>query len=133
MSDLESARLNLLLFSVGGLHFGVEAEQIVEVADYDGEQSDDLLWFHEELEYDAPVNGYTSPAVISTRTADGQPYRIIIDVMEDVVEFSLNDLHLFPALVEPFVMRRGLWGILLRNGIMVLLVDFQLLRRNKGL
>lgn len=132
MSDLESAGLNLLLFSVGGIHFGVEAEQVVEVADYDGEQSDDLFWFHEELDYVTPVSGYSRPTVISIRTVDEQPYRIIIDLLEDVSEFSLNDLRLFPAHLEPFVMRGGLWGILMRNGVMVLLVDFQRLRQNKG-
>lgn len=132
MSDLESARLNLLLFSVGGLHFGVEAEQVVDVADYDGELSDDLFWFHEELDYVTPVSGYSRPTVISIRTVGQLPYRIIVDLLEDVVEFSLKDLHLFPAHLEPFVMRGGLWGLLLRNGIMVLLVDFQRLWQNKG-
>jgi hypothetical protein len=35
--------------------------------------------------------------------------------------------------MEPFALRRGLWGILLRNGAMVLLVDFQrLLQETRG-
>ncbi|MDD2851120.1 MAG: hypothetical protein PHY09_04365 [Desulfuromonadaceae bacterium] len=132
MSDQESTRLNLLLFSVGGIHFGVDADQVVEVAGYDGHQADDLFWFHEELAYAAVVEPYLSPMVFSIRTDDARSYRVIIDMMEDVAAFSLDDLQLFPSLLEPFVARGGLWGLLLRNGKMVLLVDFQrfLLHRN---
>jgi chemotaxis signal transduction protein len=131
MSDPGDTKLNLLLFSVSGVHFGVDAEQVAEIADYDGENSEDLFWFHEELEYGAMAVRYASPTTISIRTGDEHSYRVIIDSMEDIAEFSLNGFHLFPALLKPFVVRKGLWGILTRNGKMVLLVDFQLLLKQK--
>jgi len=133
MSDLVDTKLNLLLFSVCGVHFGVDAEQVAEIAEYDGQQADNLFWFHEELEYGAATVRYASPTTISIRTGAAPLYRVIIDAMEDIAECSLKDLQLFPALLEPFVVPRGLWGILPRKGNMVLLVDFQLLLKHKHL
>lgn len=131
MSGQDDAQLNLLLFSVSGVHFAVDAEQVAEIGAYAGEQSDDLFWFHEELEYGTKAIRYASPTVVSIRTGGDRLCRVIIDAMEDVAAYSLNEIQLFPALLEPYVMRRGLWGILQRNGVLVLLVDFQRLLQHK--
>ena len=131
MSNIGGTRLNLLLFSVSGVHFAVDADQVAEIADYDGEPTDDLFWFHEELAYGAQTAGYISPTVITVRTDDTPLYRVIIDAMEDIAEFNLDDFQLFPPLLEPFVKRSGLWGILPRNGVLVLLVNFQHLLQQK--
>ena len=129
--DKQLASINLLLFSVGGVHFGIDAEQVAGIGGYDGDQAEDLFWFHEELEYGDAVVTYASPTVVTIRTGDGHSYRVIIDSMEDIAEFSQDDIRLFPELLEPFAMRRGLWGILPVNGIMVLLLDFQLFLKQK--
>lgn len=131
MSNIDGTRLNLLLFSVSGVHFAVDADQVAEIAEYDGEPSDDLFWFHEELAFGTQTASYISPIVITIRTEDTPPYRVIIDAMEDIAEFNLDDFQLFPPLLEPLVKRSGLWGILPRNGMLVLLVDFQHLLQQK--
>lgn len=128
---MDFGSLNLLLFSVGGVHFGVDAEQVAGIAVYSGEQADDLHWFHEELAYGDAAPVYCSPTVITIRTGNAPSYRVIIDSMEDIAEVGQNDIGLFPALLEPFVRRSGMWGILSRDGIMVLLVDFQLLLKQR--
>jgi len=116
--------LNLLLFSVRGVHFGIDAEQALETAAYDGEGADDLLWFHEELEFAMTSAVYAAPTIITVGTRGGRQYRVIIDAMEDIAEYSWQDIRPFPAIMEPFTMRNGIWGILPRNGRMTLLVDF---------
>ena len=131
MNNKNDQRLDLLLFTVGGVHFGVEAGQVAGMAIYDGVPADDLFWFHEELEYGDSAAPYSSPTVATIRTESVQSYRVIIDSMEDIAEFNQNDIRLFPALLEPFTMRRGLWGILPRQGVLVLLVDFHLLLKQK--
>ncbi len=133
MNDKCDIRLDLLLFSACGVHFGIDAAQVAGIANYDGEQSDDLFWFHDELGFGAGNSVYFSPTVVTIRTDDIRPYRVIIDTMEDIAEFSQNDISLFPALLEPFTIRRGVWGILPRNGRMVLLVDFIRLLKEKCL
>lgn len=129
MNDMS---LDLLLFSVCGVNFGVEAGQINGVSSYSGELSEDIFWFHEEFEYGAAAQKYYSPTVISIKTADNKPYRLIIDSMEDIAEFSHSEIRLFPPLLEPLAMRRGLWGIIIRNGVMVLLIDFRLFLKQKA-
>jgi len=129
MSAGADIQLELLLFSLCGVHFGTDAGQVAGIELYAGEQSDDLFWFHEEIGYgDRPVR-YSSPVVVTFRNESR--YRLIIDSMEEITVFSHNDIRLFPDLLEPFTLRKGLWGILPRNGRMVLLVDFQRLLKGK--
>ena len=132
MNDCTDIRLDLLLFSVGGVHFGVDASQVARIAVYDGEQPDGLIWFHEELEYRGVAPAYISPMVITLKTKYVQSYRVIIDSMEEIAEYSQDDISLFPALLEPFALRMGLWGVLVRQGRMILLLDFQRLLRERG-
>ncbi|HXE96424.1 MAG TPA: hypothetical protein VN642_08465 [Dongiaceae bacterium] len=129
MSGEDDIRLELLFFSVGGVHFAVDSGQVAGIATYDGEQADDLFWFHEEMGYDGNSVSYHSPNIVTIRTGGVSSYRVIIDSMEDIAEFSQNDIRLFPPLLEVFSLRRGMWGVLPRHGRMVLLVDFKRLIR----
>lgn len=131
MSDWDDIRLDLLLFSVGGVYFGADTGQVAGIAAYGGEQGDDLFWFHQELGYGAELTAYLSPTVVTIRTGDEQSYRVIIDSMDEIAEFHQDDIIPFPELLEPFAIRRGLWGILAGSGPIVLLVDFQLLLKQK--
>ncbi|OGU13905.1 MAG: hypothetical protein A2076_13345 [Geobacteraceae bacterium GWC2_53_11] len=131
MSEQPGAYLNLFLFSVGGVNFAVDAEQAEGMVPYAGEEDPDLFWAHEELGFGTTPVSYRTPTIITIRTAGAQPYRVIIDAMEDIAEFSRNDIRLFPGLLEPAALRNGMWGILLREGSLVLLVDFQRLIQKK--
>jgi chemotaxis signal transduction protein len=130
MSGPAAMQLNLLLFTIEEVHFAVDGEQVTEVTAYEGVQSDDLFWFHQELGYDESVV-YLAPVIVTIRTEDDRRYRVIIDSMEDIAEFSQNDIRPFPPLLEPFALRKGMWGVLPRNGNMVLLVDFNLLLKQR--
>ena len=125
MTDSGEKHLNLLLFSIEGLHFGIDAEQTLATAAYDGEDTDDLLWFHEELDFPTSSVVYLTPTIITVGTRGGLQHRVIIDAMEDIAEFSLNDLRPLPPIVEPFALQKGIWGILPRDGRMTLLLDFK--------
>jgi hypothetical protein len=131
MSDQEGMPLNLLLFSVGGVHFAIDAEQAAGMAPYAGEEADDLFWFHEELGFGAASIPYRSPTIVTIRTPDSRPYRVIIDSMEHIGEFSRDEITPFPPLMEPFSLRRGMWGILSHHGNIVLLLDFQRLLQGR--
>ncbi|OGU06530.1 MAG: hypothetical protein A2075_08260 [Geobacteraceae bacterium GWC2_58_44] len=116
--------LNLLLFSVEGIDFGIDAEQALGTAAYDGEEAPGLLWFHEELELPTASAVYLTPAIVTVGTRGGGEYRVIIDAMQEITEFYLNELRPLPAIIEPFAMRKGIWGVLPRNGRLTLLLDF---------
>jgi chemotaxis signal transduction protein len=129
MSQASDMRLNLLLFKVGGVCFGCDSDQVAGVAHLTGDDGDDLFWFHEELGFPREV-AYLAPATVTVRTG-GCPYRVIIDQMEEIAEFDVSSLRLLPLLLEPFALRRGIWGILQSNQRLFLLVDFRLLLKNK--
>ncbi len=122
--------LNLLLFSVAGVSFAVDLEQIDGMAEHAGELPDDLHWFHDELGFACQAMTYRLPTVLSIKTGSGTPYRVIIDNMEEIAEFSFSSITPFPDLLESHLLSRGLWGVLLRAGKMVLLVDFQRIASN---
>lgn len=123
--------LNMLMFAVGGVRFAIDADQVAEIADYQCGRDPDLLWFHEELGYGAKAVEYQSPAVLSIR-CKAEPYRVIVDALEDIAAFSTNELRVLPNLLEPFALRRGVWGVLLRNNKIILLLDFMRLQRAGG-
>jgi len=114
--------LDLLLFSVEGVYFGIDAEQVLQTAACNGED-DDLLWIHEVLDFRTTSVVYLTPTIITAGTRGGRRYRVVIDAMEDITQCSLNDLRPLPPVLEPFAMRKGIWGILPRNGRMTLLLD----------
>lgn len=131
MSDVGGEYLNLFLFSVGGAHFAIDAEQAVGMTSYAGEEAEDLFWFHEELGFGNKVIMYQAPTIVSIRTRDALPYRVIIDSLEDIAEFSRHDIRLFPELLEPVALRNGMWGIVVKDDRMILLVDFERLLRER--
>ena len=137
MSDFDgsliSEALHLLLFSVGGICFGVDTGQVAEIADFEGEICEDVFWFHEEMSYAGKMVTYQSPVIVTIKTGTASSYRVIIDSMEDIAEFSQSDICLFPPMIEQFVLRKGLWGLLPRQERLVLLLDFQRLLRNNHL
>jgi hypothetical protein len=126
----EASNLNLLLFSVGAVCFAVDLEQIDGMAEHAGELAADLHWFHEILAFGDKTVTYRLPTVLSVRTENLQPYRVIIDSMEEISECCLNAITPFPPLLEPHALKCGLWGVLQRDAQMVLLVDFQRMARN---
>jgi len=131
MSAAEVTWLKLVLFSAGGVSFGVEAGEAENIAAYSGESGDDLFWFHDLIDYGDDSISYSSPTIISIKTEGPGSKRIIIDSMEDIAEFSQNDIRPFPPLFEQFALRKGMWGILIMEEKLVLLMDFGLMMRNR--
>ncbi len=131
MNDPCGIYLNLFLFSVGGVHFAVDAEQALGMTPYAGETEEDLFWFHEELGFGNRAVTYRTPTIVTIRMPESRPYRVIIDSLEDISEFSRHDIRLFPDLLEPRTLRNGMWGILVKDDRMILLVDFKRLLRGR--
>ena len=115
--------LRLLLFTVGGVRFGIDVDQIEGMTAYRGETGDDLCWFHDLLAYGGPPVRYLTPTVIAVRTETEPACRVIIDAMEAIIEVSQDEMACFPPLIEPFALRRGMWGLWWRSGTMTVLLD----------
>lgn len=114
--------LNLLLFSLGGVRFALDAEQVAGIAAYQEDEGEELFWLHQELGYKEKTVAYRSPAVITLATP-GSPTRLVVDSLEDFAEFALHELKLLPPLLEPLTLKRGIWAVLPGHGRLILLLD----------
>jgi len=119
--------LTLLLFSMGGVDFGAEAGQVLGAAAHasgTGEQETPPLWFHRAVDF-AGEPAYLSPTAVLVNTREKTPCRVIIDAMQEIVEVGAQEIRPFPAVLEPFARRKGLWGVFPRAGRMFFLVDLE--------
>jgi chemotaxis signal transduction protein len=113
-------RVQLLRFTLGQVGFGVLASQIQALREYQelpGEPG--ACWFHTRLGFpDAPRYHAPTAALVSGTW-------LVLDAIEELLEVPLDAIRPFPSLVEPFSLRRGLWGVLPSHGRLILLVDLQ--------
>lgn len=123
----EFSSLNLLLFSLGGVCFGVDSEQIEAIGAYHVTAGEvDALWAHNLLGFGDVTVTYSMPTVL-TVTSDNatDSRRIIIDSMEDLCEYPCKAIIPFPAMLEQYLLKRGMWGLLQIQDKIVFLIDFK--------
>jgi chemotaxis signal transduction protein len=116
--------LELVLFRVGGLRYGVDARQVACIEDNPLSARDGLRWFHEILGLPGGAVTYLNPVVL---TLHGWSTGIIVDGLEDIVRIPLSDLSPFPSLTESAARAKGLWAVAKRDEQLILLLDFDLL------
>jgi chemotaxis signal transduction protein len=117
-------RVQLLLFRLGSVLFGVPAEQVAGLRGYGeaGAGAEPPTWIHARLGFpEAPR--YRDPTAALVPRADRPPAWVVLDSIDDLLEVELDAVRPFPALAEPHALRRGMWGILPSQGRLVLLVD----------
>ena len=117
-------KLNLLRFAVGGACFAVESSQIAALLPCPGPGAASASWFHQALEY-AETPTYRAPVLAVVPSEEGPPQQLIMDALEELLEVGLDEIQPFPPLIEPFALRKGLWGVLPRGSQTVLLVDLR--------
>lgn len=125
--------LRLLVFSVGGVRFAADAEQVDSLREYGAEESaGPTVPFHEALGNEAGTVAYRCPEICTITGADGM-CSFIIDSPEDIVTVSWDDLQPLPPLVEPFAARRGIWAVIPETPGIILVVDLNRLASRRKL
>lgn len=117
-------RIQLLLFRLGQVRFGVPAEQVTGLRGFGqaAAAGAEACWIHGRLGFpQAPC--YRAPTEAQVAHPDRPPAWVVLDAIEDLQDVALDAIKPFPALVQPHALRRGLWGILPGPGQPVLLVD----------
>ena len=116
--------VQLLLFRLGSVPFGVLAGQVAGLREYGAgsEGTAPPCWFHARLGFpEAP--SYRVPTAALVPREDRPAAWVILDAIDDLIEVGLEAIRPFPALAEPHALRRGMWGILPWQGRLVFLVD----------
>ncbi|MFH0730180.1 MAG: hypothetical protein V2B19_28025 [Pseudomonadota bacterium] len=129
---LSTIGLNLLLFSLSGVRFGVDVAQIEEMSAYDGKEAGDFFRFHEALGMGGKGVNYGTPTVLTIRTEDARKTRVMIDGPEDLIHVQIDELRPFPRIMAPFTLPKGMWAVVLRGERKILLIDFLYLLRQRS-
>lgn len=119
--------LTLLLFSVGGINFGVDTGQVLGTSTQGSgtdPQEDAPLWFHRSMGSMGDPS-YAEPTTILVKSTRQEGCRVVIDAMQEIIEVGVDEILPFPAVLEPFARRKGMWGVYPRLGHMFLLVDLE--------
>ena len=124
--DDPRSRVQLLLFTLGQVGFGVLASQVEALREYREleAESGSVCWFHTRLGFPEPP-GYRAPTAARVSQGPSSSIWLVLDAIEELLDVPLDAIRPFPQLVEPFSLRRGLWGVLPSQDRLVLLVDLQ--------
>lgn len=131
-ANRQPSDITLLFFSAGGVRFAVDADQVAETVVIPNEPDDRVPCLLTLMGCDDRLIDRHDSTMLVVKTNDTTPFRIIVDGLEDMVEMSTAHIHPFPPLLESFALQRGMWGVIERDGGLVLLLDFQRLMGNKG-
>ncbi|HOP40652.1 MAG TPA: hypothetical protein PLI53_06375 [Geobacteraceae bacterium] len=131
--ELETKELRLLLFSVCGIRFAADADQVSTLRECNLQESvPPAIPFHEAIGYETGPVAYRRPE-ICTITGEAGQCSFMIESPEDIATVAWDDLQPLPTLVEPFAVRWGIWaGIPGRHGIR-LVVDLDRLATSRNL
>lgn len=131
-ASFSSASLQCLLFSIGGVRFGVDVDQIASISPHDGKEIEDFFPLHSTIGLNGREILYNVPTVLTIRGSGKRNCRVLIEAPEDLIDIRMEEIRPFPPVIEPFVRPRGLWAIWVQNQKQVLLLDFQYLLRKEN-
>ena len=120
----ECKDIQILIFSISGVKLGIDMEQILEIRKPDQvkRKKNELVWFHEKIPFRGDSISYKSPMVILPKDAEAV-LGIIIDQPEDILPVSINSIQPLPPLMEKLDKSSPIWGVVLREEHLILLVD----------
>ena len=130
-NDVPDSKMHMVTFSVGGVSFGADTSQITGMEEYCPGTADDLVWFHELLDFGARPVPYDVPSVILASVGDGPPIRLVINGVEGISPLDVGDISLIPSPVAEYALKSGIWGLKMTRDRLILLVDFQRIKSQR--
>ena len=114
--DCESPvdELHALIFSVMGVWFGADMEQIKEVAD-PGRNEDieeNIVGFHEEFPFPGRQITYQAPRILYLKNGR----RILVDNVDEVRVLPIDCIRPLPNFLEKCRQSNAIWGVALVEG-----------------
>ncbi|MBT5632254.1 MAG: hypothetical protein HOJ13_05950 [Nitrospina sp.] len=122
--DCESSvdELHALIFSVKGVRFGADMEQIKEVADPDRieDVGKNIVRFNEEFSFPDCQITYQAPRILFLKSGA----KILVDEVEEVRILPIDCIRPLPRFLEKCRQPNDIWGVALVEGEIILLLDF---------
>ena len=134
----QDASLNLLILKTNGNRFGLDAAQIGEMIEpQDVERLNETSSGRYRILYkgdEIPIvkladriglkgqQTYTTPKIVIPKS-DRSKIGFLIEDPETIVPVTIDDIELFPELVERVGVGPGIWGIAKRHEHLIILID----------
>ena len=122
--DCESSvdELHALIFSVKGVRFGADMEQIKEVADPDRieDVGKNIVRFNEEFSFPDCQITYQAPRILYLKNGR----RILVDNVDEVRVLPIDCIRPLPDFLEKCREPNAIWGAALVGDEIILLLDF---------
>jgi chemotaxis signal transduction protein len=116
--------IRVLIFRAGGIRMGVDASDITEIIDREQAESRALKPFRLiDGAAGGNMGGTDSSINVLVTRKEGLAGAILIERPEDILTIPMDDLQPLPPLIASCGSSRALWGALVRNDEVILLLD----------
>lgn len=126
--------MQILAFTVMGVRMGIDTSQIEEMLEVDQaiEQGLSACPIHEEFPFGPAQAAYYAPKVITLKDRR-RPLALVIDQPDEITAVPVDSIQPLPMLIaaRPGA-SRAIWGAVVRNEDVILLVDFLKLSAHKA-
>lgn len=134
----QTVAMDLLVYNEGGLRFGLDAAQIVEMLRLQDVElrREGSGGFCSVVRVGTEIPVADMAAVLGMErsaqeeraklvlcNAAGSLVGFVIGQPEDIAPVDVEDIELLPPLIRPMVKGRGIWGVAKREGELVILID----------
>ncbi len=126
--------IHILVFNIMGVNLGMDMEQISEMCEPDQvkERDFEIFWFHEKLLFRKYPGEYKSPVVLLVKDED-KTSGLIIEQPDDInVPVPIDSICPLPPLIEAVIRSGPIWGVTMKQGKIILLVDSYKLLQTSG-
>ncbi len=116
--------IRVLTFTTSGMKMAVDADQIVRLTGL--EEAEGRGWKLSTLP-DRLARRGGGPLNLDTKVlmagSESSPIALAIDRLDDILSLQIDDLQPLPRLITSCSASRAVWGAVVRNGEIILLVD----------
>jgi chemotaxis signal transduction protein len=124
--------LRLLVFEVGGLRFGADADQVAALGAWDPDNPPPSAVPFQRAVGLGNTEAFRNPETC-TVSREGEECTLIIESPDDLLSVETRIVRPLPPLVEPFALERGIWAVIPATEGMLLLVDLHRLATKRNL
>lgn len=122
--------IQLLTFVVTGVRMAVDTEQINAMVEPGQAGEVEVVPLHEKISFSTEQVSYRAPKVILIKD-EGSTSGVVIDQPEDIISVTIDSIRALPRLLEECIRPRAFWGVALKGGEIILLIDFYRLLAGK--
>ncbi|MBF0540890.1 MAG: chemotaxis protein CheW [Nitrospirae bacterium] len=130
-------KLNILIFKISDISFGIDISQVYEMLDPQKAEEesielnyiDKLIQFHDvQITYNFPlaliINESIKTASQTPQDIEINNYRngIIIEMPLDIIEINIKSIQPLPFFIERCV-QNAIWGVIIQDDNIIILID----------